>query len=322
MQNKSLLLTKDWLKNTPYKDFKITVASSDASFRHYYRITLNKKHYIVMESKLEKDQLDKFVTITYLLKKYKINVPAIVYEDIYNQFLVLEDFGSIDLLDRLNNDNFQYYYKMAIEQIIKMQTVDSSNLPLYDFDFLMQEMSLMQTWFLEIYLNKEVSEYETKIIKEQLTLIANKVLEQPQNYFVHRDFHSRNIMLTPQNNLGIIDYQDGMSGSITYDLVSLLKDCYISFDEEEINDLALYFKGKTIPNIKDNVFIEWFDYAGMQRHIKVLGVFSRLYKRDNKDKYLKDIPLTFKYLILALKKYSNLKPLLEILTREFDFNPE
>ena len=300
---------KRYLQNTPYANATITEASCDASFRKYYRLTEHDTSYILMDASREKESLLPFVNITKKLEKVSLHPPKIFYEDLQNGYLVLEDFGDTNLLDLLNEYNFTKYYKKAIDIIVQMQDASTESLPLYDKAFLHQEMDLMQEWYLEKKLNLTLTQEQQTMLNDTLNIISDTVLLQPQNKFVHRDFHSRNIMITPEYELGIIDYQDAMSGAITYDLVSLLKDCYIAFESTEIEHLALYFKEQVGVRVDDATFIKWFDFMGMQRHIKVLGIFSRLYLRDGKEGYLKDIPLTRRYLIEAAQKYPQTQPL-------------
>ena len=153
------------------------------------------------------------------------------------------------------------------------------------------------------------------IIDTTLKDISDVVLEQPQGVFVHRDFHSRNIMLTPKDEIGIIDFQDARVGAITYDLVSLLKDCYIEWNKEEVEKLALYYRDSVNLDVDDETFVKWFDFMGLQRHIKVLGIFARLHLRDGKDGYLKDIPLTLKYIVDAGSKYEETQDLVKMLQK-------
>ena len=304
---------KLWLKGTNYKECKISIASTDASFRSYYRLKCLKKSYILMDASLEKNTLKPFVDITKRLLSVDVKAPSIFEEDFKRGYLVLEDFGTINLLDKLTNDNFKIYYKKAIAEIVKMQKADVSKLAIYDKSFLHFEMNLMKEWYLEKRLSLKLTNKQNKMLVNTLDKISTIVLSQPQNIFVHRDFHSRNIMLTPIDELGVIDYQDGMSGALTYDLVSLLKDCYISFPREDILILALEFKKRADIGVSDKEFIKWFDFMGMQRHIKVLGIFSRLYIRDKKDGYLKDIPLTLNYTIETAKLYDETKELAQFL---------
>jgi aminoglycoside/choline kinase family phosphotransferase len=300
---------KEWLSTTPYKEYEISVASADASFRKYYRLTKGNKSFLLMDSSLEKESLTPFLDVTQRLLNAAVQVPHIYEQNLSLGYLVIEDFGDTHLLSQLNAANFSTLYKKAIDEIIKMQNSDASDLPLYDKAFLHFEMDLMREWYLEKKLGLTLTQTEEKMLAESLEYISNAVLEQPQGIFVHRDYHSRNIMLTSDNRLGIIDYQDAMSGAVTYDLVSLLKDCYIAFERAEIEKLALYFRDKKDLTTSDREFLRWFDFMGLQRHIKVLGIFSRLHLRDGKDGYLKDIPLTLKYVIDTAKRYEETQAL-------------
>ena len=304
---------KTWIATTPYKDYEFSVASADASFRSYYRLRDADKSVIVMDSSLELDSLSPFIDVTSLLLNAKVKAPQILEQDMEQGYLILEDFGNTQLLDILNKSNFKTHYLNAIDEIIKMQDAETSGLPLYDKEFLHFEMDLMQEWYLEKKLKITLNTNDKEMIERVLEAISTLVLRQPQNLFVHRDFHSRNIMLTPQKEIGVIDYQDAMSGAITYDLVSLLKDCYIEFERQDIEELALAFRDKIGLEVADTEFIKWFDFMGLQRHIKVLGIFSRLHLRDGKDGYLKDIPLVLKYTIETAMRYEETQELAEFL---------
>jgi N-acetylmuramate 1-kinase len=298
-----------WLENTPYKDYEISIASADASFRKYYRLSKEEKTYLLMDSSLEIDSLKPFLDVTQRLLSANVKAPQILEQNLEAGFLIIEDFDSTHYLDVLSEKNFKKLYKSAIDEIIKMQDATTNSLPLYDETFLHFEMALMQEWYLEGLLKKTLTTEQTRIIDTALQKISQIVLSQPQGLFVHRDFHSRNILITREKKIGIIDYQDAMSGALTYDLVSLLKDCYIEFDPQEIENLALYFRDKKGLDVSDEEFITWFDFMGLQRHIKVLGVFSRLFLRDGKDGYLKDIPLVLKYVFDTANKYEETQEL-------------
>ena len=304
----------DWLNQTPYKEFVIEKSLADASFRKYYRLRKDDKTALLMDSSLERESLGAFLRVHKKLLGAGVGVSKIYIEDLELGYLILEDFGSTHYLDVLNEGNFQTLYTKAINTILKMQKADVLNLPLYDKAFLHKEMDLMQEWYLEKLLNKTLTRQEQNLISTTLDSVSKVVLEQPQGVFVHRDFHSRNIMLRDDKELGIIDYQDAMSGAITYDLVSLLKDCYIAYDRDAIKKLALEFRDKKALNVDDATMIKWFDFMGLQRHIKVLGIFSRLYLRDSKEGYLKDIPLTLKYVLDTAARYDETKEFGEFLS--------
>ena len=304
---------KEWIASTPYKNHTLTIASADASFRKYYRLTDEKSTVLLMDSSLEKESLEPFIDVTSRLLNAGVQAPHILERNLEDGFLIIEDFGNTHYLNLLNEKNYKQLYSQAMDEIIKMQKADTSGLPLYDKAFLHFEMDLMQEWYLEKNLQLTLSQKQKSIIEKSLDTISKGVLSQPQDVFVHRDFHSRNIMIASDNSIGVIDYQDAMSGAITYDLVSLLKDCYIEFPRQEILKLVLEFKKKKNIDAKDDDFIKWFDFMGLQRHIKVLGVFSRLYLRDGKDGYLKDIPLTLKYVLDTASLYEETQELAEFL---------
>lgn len=306
---------KEWLSTTPFGGWDLEVASEDASFRRYFRLQCGADTCIVMDASLEKESLTPFLDVTDRLHKSGVKVPKIYLEDREAGFLILEDFGSQLLLGVLDETNFRSLYAEAIGEIVKMQEADAEGLPPYDKAFLHFEMDLMKTWFLEKYLGLTLSADETSMLENVLDAISETVLSQPQGVFVHRDYHSRNIMVTPKGETGVIDYQDAMNGAVTYDLVSLLKDLYIRFDPEKINALALQFRDRAGINADDTTFLKWFDFMGLQRHIKVLGVFARLWLRDGKPGYLGDLPLTLRYTVEAARRYEETKPLAELLEK-------
>ncbi|NPA59205.1 MAG: phosphotransferase [Epsilonproteobacteria bacterium] len=304
---------REYLKTTPFSEYSVEVASADASFRKYYRLRHGEKSLIFMDSSLEKESLKPFVNITKKLLDAVVYAPKILLKDMDRGFLIIEDFGTTHYLDLLNEKTYKSLYKKAIDTIIQMQKADVDALPIYDKEFLHFEMDLMDEWYISKLLNKTLTTQQKKLLYDTLQNISKVVLKQEQNLFVHRDFHSRNILLTKDKRVGVIDYQDAMNGAVTYDLVSLLKDCYIEFGREDIEELALYFRDKKGLKVSDDEFLKWFDFMGMQRHIKVLGVFARLYLRDAKDGYLKDIPLTLKYFLDAGARYEETKELAKLL---------
>ena len=305
---------QEWLSTTPFHSYTLEIASADASFRKYYRLSHGDESFILMDSSLEKESLLPFLDVTFRLLDVGVNVPEIVEKNLEDGFLIISDFGNTHYLNILDSTNYKQLYSHAIDVIIDMQKADVKALPVYDKAFLHFEMDLMKEWYLEKNLNVTLSNSHIKIIEQSLDNISDVVLKQPQNIFVHRDFHSRNIMIDKTKKIGVIDYQDAMSGAVTYDLVSLLKDCYIAFEREDIERLALEFRDKKALDVEDTTFIKWFDFMGLQRHIKVLGIFSRLYLRDAKDGYLKDIPLTLKYVIETASRYQETQALAQLLS--------
>ena len=304
---------KTRLEKTPWAGWQIEVASEDASFRRYFRLRNGGETAVVMDASLEKSSLGPFLDVTGRLRRAGVKAPEIYHEDREAGMLILEDFGSRPLLDLLDETNFEAYYTKAMKEIVRMQEADASGLPLYDRDFLRFEMELMPEWFWQKYLGLEPDAEVRRIFDAAFGAIETEVLSQPQGLFVHRDFHSRNIMVTPEGETGVIDYQDAMNGAVTYDLVSLLKDCYVRFPPEKVNALALRFRDMKGLEADDATFLRWFDFMGLQRHIKVLGIFARLWLRDGKPGYLADLPLTLRYTVEAASRYPQTRTLARLL---------
>ncbi len=290
--------------------------SGDASFRRYYRLyETNLKSVVIMDASLQKESLKPFIDITSRLHHANVRVPRIIAQNPDDGVLMLEDMGSRHLIESLNENTCEPLYSKAIDAIIKIQNADTQGLPVYDEAFLYFEMELMQEWYLQKYLHQKIDSADKKMIADTLAYIASEVLAQPQGVFVHRDFHSRNLMLSCEEEIIVIDYQDARVGPITYDLVSLLRDCYVAFDAKTVEKLALSFRDKKGLDADDAVFMRWFDFMGLQRHIKVLGIFSRLSLRDGKNGYLKDIPLTLQYILNIAKKYDQTQALAQLLEK-------
>ncbi len=310
---------EEWINELGYKKYRFEVVSDDASYRKYYRVILpNNKTFIVMDSSVQIESIYPFIDISVRLLKAKVQIPRVYSQNLEQGYLLLEDLGNTHLIDILNENSYKLLYMKAIHGILKMQNTDTDGLEEYNEEFLMFEMKLMQEWYLNKYLWISLNEKEQKALDDVLELIKDEVLSQPQGYFVHRDFHSRNIMFAGRGKISVIDYQDARVGAITYDLASLLKDVYIRFDREQIIELVLEFKelkGEVLRDISDEQFIRWFDFMSIQRHIKILGIFARLKLRDNKPAYINNIPMTLKYIKETIELYNELKPLNIILDK-------
>jgi aminoglycoside/choline kinase family phosphotransferase len=296
-----------WLKQLfSSLDFRIEPASSDASFRRYFRVLIEDKTLILMDAPPEQEDIQPFISIATYMYENGINIPKISAYDMDLGFLLLSDFGNRSYLDELNEPSADPLYKAAIDSLIAMQLmpVDKISLPEYDNALLNQEMDLFPEWFLNKHLSIDTPEFLTETFK----LLADSALEQTQ-LFVHRDYHSRNLMHTTENSPGIIDFQDAVIGPITYDLVSLLRDCYIEWPDNKLANWIEYYYLNAINNkllsstISLKKFTQWFDWMGLQRHVKVLGIFARLNYRDGKANYMNDLPLTLKYVRKISAKY-------------------
>lgn len=303
----------DSLSNDTYNNLQI--ASADASFRQYFRVNDNRdnKTYIVMDAPPEKENCKPFVHVTELIRSVAVNAPRIIAIDLAQGFLLLDDLGNKSYLDQLDNKTADNLYIDAIDALIKMQTIDAI-LPVYNATLLQTEMDLFETWYINRHLGIELNEDQKASLNSIFSLLIKNAEEQPQ-VFVHRDYHSRNLMITDTNNPGVIDYQDAVIGPITYDLVSLLKDCYIEWPRKKVELwLDLYLARLTPTHFIDKqTLIRWFDLMGVQRHLKVLGIFARLNYRDGKSQYLNDLPLTLKYVIDTCGSYDSLQPLQELM---------
>lgn len=307
---------KQWLESLSENTYiDLQVASADASFRQYFRVTNNQdnKTYIVMDAPPEKEDCYPFVQVTELIRSSGVNAPNIIEIDIKQGFLLLDDLGDTPYLQRLNEDTAENLYIDAIDALVKMQTIDAM-LPAYDETLLQTELDLFETWYLNRHLDIELDQAQKEILQTAFKSLIKNAEEQPQ-VFVHRDYHSRNLMITEQNNPGVIDYQDAVMGPITYDLVSLFKDCYIEWPREKVEHwLDLYLARITPTHLIDRVtLMRWFDLMGLQRHLKVLGIFARLNYRDGKAQYLDDLPLTLKYVLYICKQYKEFNPLKDLI---------
>jgi len=317
---KRINLLKGWASEELKKDFLFSTASSDASFRSYFRLKTADESFIVMDAPPNNESIEPFLEINQILKKIKINVPDIYSYDKDLGFILMQDFGSTTYLNVLNNDNQENLYTEAINSLIKMQVSANKFLyRTYTKETLINEMMLFVDWYTKKYKKYDLIKKEYEDLSNWFEEIAKKILSQ-QKVFVHRDFHSRNLMKLDSNNPGILDFQDALEGPITYDLVSLLKDAYIEWDEEIILDHSVKFwesanTNQLIKNYEFSEFYKDFECMGIQRHLKVLGIFSRLSIRDKKDQYLANIPLVEKYLMNASERYRDFHPLRNFLSK-------
>jgi len=311
---------QQWLENLSENTYtNLQPASADASFRHYFRVTNTQNHktYVVMDAPPDKEDCSPFIQVTDLIRNVGVNAPNIISMDTQQGFLLLDDLGCTPYLEKLNNETADALYSDAIDALIKMQNIDAT-LPAYDKNLLQTELDLFETWYLNKHLDIQLNSRQKFSLASIFELLINNATEQPQ-VFVHRDYHSRNLMITDNNNPGVIDYQDAVIGPISYDLVSLFKDCYIEWPSDKVEHWLDLYLARLTPLITPTNFIEkqtlyrWFDLMGIQRHLKVLGIFSRLNYRDGKAQYLNDLPLTLKYIMDTCERYKELQPLKQLL---------
>jgi len=302
---------KQWLDDLDYQDYTLEIASEDASFRRYFRLKQGNESWIVMDAPPEKEPCDAFVNVAKKLSGIRLSAPEIIHENHDQGFLVLTDFGDESYLQVLAPENANSLYGDAKAAIMQIQTrLDAEDLPLYDEQLLRQEMGLFKEWFLEKLLGIELNPAQLGRWKMTVDTLVNNALEQPR-VFVHRDYHSRNLMKIDDRNPGILDFQDAVKGPVTYDLVSLLRDCYIDWPERQVDQWVLDFYDLAVldhlQGVSAEQFMRWFNLMGVQRHLKAIGIFSRLELRDDKDKFLADIPRTLNYLkIVGMSEMSML----------------
>jgi len=325
MTDSRLNTLRDWLKALQARwqlDLdSLEPASADASFRRYFRIASKNPDFgtlIVMDAPPQYEPLDAFIKVDLLLSAASLNVPKILEENITEGFLLLNDLGTKTYLAELNNETADPLYQDAIYALVQMQLASKPDvLPNYDEALLQRELDLFPEWYLNKHLNIELTNLQDAQLKKSFALIIENNLAQAKVY-VHRDYHSRNLMVTAVNNPGVIDFQDAVYGPITYDASSLWRDAYIAWPEERVIDWVIKFweEGRKVglPMPSDfGQFYRDFEWMGLQRHLKVLGIFARLFHRDGKDGYLKDMPLVLEYAITTANRYIELKPLARIL---------
>lgn len=314
----------EWLNNIlKNQEYTIKPASSDASFRRYFRIVSSNQSYILMDAPPEKENSKPFVDIANVLFNAGLNVPKIHKADLKKGFLLLSDLGNKTYLDELNQQNASLLYRDAYLALIKIQkNADTQSLKPYNDSLLMKELSLFPDWYLKLHKSYEMNDSEKNILGLTFDLLIKNINSHTQ-VFVHRDFHSRNLMFCNGDlgeNPGILDFQDAVKGSIVYDLVSLFKDAYIVWKEEEIMDWLIRYWEKAKQNklkVQDDFaeFYRDFEWMGVQRHLKVLGIFARLNYRDHKANYLSDLPAVENYLKRACERYKDLHPLLKLMNK-------
>ena len=308
---------RTWLDNElALVSYELTPASEDASFRRYFRVHHQDRTFIVMDAPPDKEDCSAFLDVTERLRNSGLHAPEVYARDLQQGFLLLEDLGSVSYLQQLNADNVDELYGDAMAALLQLQgQVKVQGLPLYDEALLMQEMQLFPDWLLGEHLGVSIGRALESRLQSLFSVLAENALAQPA-VFVHRDYHSRNLMVHDPNP-GIIDYQDAVLGPVTYDLVSLLKDCYVKWPADQVQGwLAGYhsrFCESTPSSPGIDQFTRWFDLMGVQRHLKASGIFARLCHRDGKPGYLADIPRTLSYIVDLEEHYDELDWLVELI---------
>lgn len=310
---KRLAALKHWLETeVGFSEYSIEPASGDASFRRYFRVYHDQQVWIVMDAPPRQEDCHRFVGLARMLDKAGIHVPQVIRMDLDQGFLLLSDLGTRLYLNELNENTVERLYGDALGTLIILQTnrLDDFPVPDYDRALLERELELFPHWYLKQKRGIRLSESENKLWRQSVSLLVESALEQPR-VWVHRDYHSRNLLLTQQQNPGVLDFQDAVIGPVTYDLVSLVRDCYIKWPEDQVEQWALGYhdlalQSGVLRNRDEEQFLRWMDWQGLQRHFKAIGIFARLYLRDGKEDYLKDVPRTLSYIFQITRKYREL----------------
>jgi len=318
-------LLKQWLEDElEFGNYSLLPASSDASFRRYFRLSHDGSSFIIMDAPPEKENTRAFVTVARLLLDAGVNVPEILQESPDLGFLLLSDLGSRLYLDDLNEMTVERLYGDAMAALAAIQACTPTNgvLPEYDHTLLMREMALFRDWLVGTHLGIRLNEAQSALLERSFALLAENALGQPR-VCVHRDYHSRNLMVTRRNSPGILDFQDAVIGPVTYDLVSLLRDCYIAWPPARVEAWALGYQELALQSgiLREEhgdpvQFLRWFDLMGVQRHLKAAGIFARLNHRDGKPGYLNDVPRTLDYVVDVARRYGEIASLGEFIESE------
>lgn len=298
-------------------------ASADASFRRYFRVDAGDgTTLIAMDAPPDKEDCRPYVRIAAAFRRLGLNVPEVVAQDLERGFLLITDLGEQLYLGALHAGNAERLYGDALRALARLQAAPLAQfqwLPPYDAALLRREMELFREWYLGRHLALPLARADHTALDRAFEFLAQTALAQPR-VPVHRDYHSRNLMVTPRDNPGILDFQDAVVGPVTYDLVSLLRDCYVDWPAERVRGWAAGYRAFAVEagvpvGPSEQLFLRWFDLMGVQRHLKATGIFARLYHRDGKAGYLKDIPRTLGYVLAVAPRYPELADLAELLQR-------
>jgi len=294
-------------------------ASADASFRSYWRGYVDGQPVIVMDSPPDREDPAPWIAIGRRLAEAGVHVPKVMVADEAQGFLLIEDLGTRTYLPELDDATVDALYGDALDALLRMQMhVDTNGLPSFNHEWQTMELEIMPTWLLQKHLGVDVACEEWDIIEGAFTAIMHAIDEQPRA-FMHRDYHSRNLLVTTERSPGVIDFQGAMSGPITYDLASLLRDAYIVWDNERVEGWVEAYRLRLLDarlldeTIDTDRFRRWFDLTGLQRHIKILGLFCRLHYRDGKTGYLADLPRVLRYVLDTARRHADVAPLADYL---------
>lgn len=307
---------RNWLTTTcQLPSYELISLRGDASFRQYFRVQLPHISYIAMDASRERASCAPFVAIANALRQIGLCTPEVYHFDAAQGFLLLTDFGDQLLLRNLTLANVDHYYGKALEALARAQAcqeVPNWTLPIFTKELMFQELQLFKEWFLQSYLKLTLSVSMESALTICFDFLANTAAAQPK-VFMYRDFHSANLMILSNDQLGLLDFQDAFKGPVTYDLVSLLRDCYIAWPKEKVVQWVYDYHERLGLNVSKEVFFNWFELMGVQRHLKALLTFSRKYLRDDNAHYLQHIPRTLNYILQVAPHYPECLPLVKLL---------
>lgn len=314
-------LLRHWLEQgLGWQSYDLAPASADASFRRYFRVARGDETAIVMDAPPQQEDVEPYLRIAGMLDAIGVNAPRILARNASEGFLLLTDLGSTTYLAELGRPaRVDALYADAIETLVRIEARGArfgAQLPPYDEKLLRFEMSLFTDWLLARHLQVSLDPGVAQALARVFDTLVASALEQPP-VFVHRDYHSRNLMVCAGRTPGILDFQDAVHGPLTYDLVSLLRDCYVAWPQDKVVAWALDFRRRAasagLPvGADEQQFLRWFDLMGVQRHLKASGIFARLWHRDGKPGYLADVPRTLEYVAQACARHADLAPLGEL----------
>jgi aminoglycoside/choline kinase family phosphotransferase len=316
-----LQLLRSWLDDVLDAPIdEIRTISSDASFRRYFRVHVGGRNYIAMDAPPSQYDARNYVRISARFRQIGLNVPRVLHSDPGQGFLLLTDLGGALYLARLNERTVERLYGDAMGALRLLQGASHSDkrfLPDYDEGLLLAEMRLFHDWYLQRHLGLSLTRRQSGVLEDTFTRLVERALAQPQ-VWVHRDYHSRNLLVTEEHNPGIVDFQDAVRGPVTYDLVSLLRDCYIAWPRPRVERWVADYHAAALPagipvGETPSEFLSWFDWMGVQRQLKAVGIFARLLHRDGKAGYVADIPRTLGYVFEVSARYQELQALHRLL---------
>lgn len=311
---RKLALTNWVTQQTPVENHPVELIGlgSDAGFRRYFRYQ-TPSQWLAVDAPPTTEDTHQFLAIARLIEQQGVRSPRITAADANLGFLLVEDMGDRLFFREADIDKADDLYQQAISTLLQLQRIrdNAALIPRYDRTLLRRELEIFSEWFAGKLLGHSLDSTEQNLLDELFRQLEDNALAQPQT-FVHRDYHSRNLLVVDDNSLGVIDFQGALWGGVTYDLVSLLRDCYLRWPAEKIKEWALGYRQQainagTIPAVNEAEFLRWFDWLGLQRHIKVLGIFARLNLRDGKTSYLNDLPLVLRYTLEVAEQYPELR---------------